>query len=185
MSVTLEGEGQETMGEEAENHGLRARQEKFCQEYLKDFNATQAALRSAYSEDSARQIGSENLSKPSIASRIAELQAEQLAAAKVTPERIIQELARIAFVNSSDVVEWAPGKKGVRLKPSKDLSPDTLAAVAEVVQVKGNNPRMSVKLHDKTKALELLGRTQKLFTDQVQHSGMLGVQVVDDVPDGK
>lgn len=52
---------------------LTAREEMFCLEFVKDFNATQAALRSRYSKTSARQIGSENLSKPYIKKRIAEI----------------------------------------------------------------------------------------------------------------
>ena len=45
---------------------LTIKQQLFIKEYLKDFNATQAAIRAGYSEDSARQTGSENLSKPDI-----------------------------------------------------------------------------------------------------------------------
>jgi len=56
---------------------LEPKQESFCAEYMIDLNATQAAIRAGYSKNSARQIGSENLSKPAIADRIAALQAER------------------------------------------------------------------------------------------------------------
>jgi phage terminase small subunit len=48
------------------------KQELFVQEYLVDLNATQAAIRAGYSEETARQIGSENLSKPDIQEAIAQ-----------------------------------------------------------------------------------------------------------------
>jgi phage terminase small subunit len=43
---------------------LTAKQRRFVQEYLIDLNATQAAIRAGYSKNSARQVGTENLSKP-------------------------------------------------------------------------------------------------------------------------
>jgi len=52
---------------------LTAKQKQFCLEYLKDFNGTQSAIRAGYSEDSAQQIGSENLLKLVIKERIQEL----------------------------------------------------------------------------------------------------------------
>ena len=52
---------------------LNDRQVRFCEEYLIDLNATEAAIRAGYSKNTARQMGSENLSKPDIASFIAEL----------------------------------------------------------------------------------------------------------------
>ena len=45
---------------------LTAKQQRFCDEYLIDLNATQAAIRAGYSEASARQMGTQNMSKPSI-----------------------------------------------------------------------------------------------------------------------
>lgn len=58
--------------------GLTDKQERFCQEYLIDLNGTQAAIRSGYSEDTAKVIASENLTKPYIKERIKTLQ-EQIA----------------------------------------------------------------------------------------------------------
>lgn len=55
---------------------LTEKQERFCLEYIKDLNATQAAIRAGYSERSANNIGPTNLVKPSVSARIAELKAE-------------------------------------------------------------------------------------------------------------
>lgn len=58
--------------------GLTDKQERFCQEYLIDLNGTQAAIRAGYSENTAKEIASENLTKPYIKERIKVLQ-EQIA----------------------------------------------------------------------------------------------------------
>ena len=52
---------------------LTEKQELFCLEYIKDLNATQAAIRAGYKKKNARIIGCENLSKPNIKKRIDEL----------------------------------------------------------------------------------------------------------------
>ncbi len=56
---------------------LNAKQERFCEEYLIDLNATQAAIRAGYSEKTAKEIGCENLTKPNIASYVATLKQER------------------------------------------------------------------------------------------------------------
>lgn len=56
---------------------LTDKQEMFCREYLIDLNATQAAIRAGYSAKTANRTASENLSKPDIQSRIAELKAQR------------------------------------------------------------------------------------------------------------
>lgn len=53
---------------------LNDKQKKFCNEYLIDLNATQAAIRAGYSEKTARSIANENLTKPDIQKYIQELQ---------------------------------------------------------------------------------------------------------------
>ena len=83
---------------------LNDRQVRFCEEYLIDLNAMQSAIRAGYSEKTAKQMGSENLSKPDIANYIAELKAKRsekttidaawvLNAAKKVHDRCMQEEA--------------------------------------------------------------------------------------------
>jgi phage terminase small subunit len=55
---------------------LTEKQKRFCQEYISDLNATQAAIRAGYSEKTAKVIGCENLTKPNIQIEISKLQAE-------------------------------------------------------------------------------------------------------------
>jgi len=77
------------------DQSLTAKQEQFCLEYMVDLNATQAAIRSGYSKDTAQQIGSENLSKPLIAEKIAQLRAERSERVQIDADYVIENLAEI------------------------------------------------------------------------------------------
>lgn len=77
---------------------LTAKQSRFVEEYLKDMNATQAAIRSGYSEKTARSIGQENLTKPAIAAAIqkagAAISEEALVTTKMVVEGLLTEARR-------------------------------------------------------------------------------------------
>lgn len=106
--------------------------------------------------------------------RVAELAAKAAAANEVTVERVVRELARIAFGNKRAVMKWGPS--GVELKDSDALSEDEAAQVAEVKQLTNAvGGSLSLKTHDKVKALELLGRHVGMFKDRVEVSGPGGV----------
>lgn len=158
------------------------KQERFCEEYLVDLNATQAAIRAGYSPQTASDIGSENLRKPQIRARIDRALAVQSKRTGVTADRVVRELAKVAFANSQDVVNYDDATV------KADAARDDTAAIASV-RVKtiptkdGDGVEREVKMHDKLKALELLGRRLGLFTDNVNLSGEGVVQIVDDVPD--
>ncbi len=145
-------------------------------------SVTQAAIRAGYSPAAASDIGSENLRKPQIRARIDKSLAAQSSRTGVTADRVVRELARVAFANSQDVVNY----DDATVKP--DAVRDDTAAVASV-RVKtiptkdGPGVEREVKMHDKLKALELLGKRLGLFTDNVNLSGEGVVQIVDDVPD--
>ncbi|MBE6723145.1 MAG: terminase small subunit [Ruminococcaceae bacterium] len=157
------------------------KQKRFCEEYLIDLNATQAAVRAGYSTSTAGAIGAENLKKPQIRACIDKALAEQSKRTGVTADRVVRELAKVAFVNSADVVDF----NSATVKP--DASKDNTAAIASV-RVKtiptkdGDGVEREIKLADKLKALELLGKRYGLFTDNVNVSGEGVVQIVDDIP---
>ena len=157
------------------------KQKRFCEEYLIDLNATQAAIRAGYSPKTAGAIGAENLEKPQIRACIDKALAEQSKRTGVTADRVVRELAKVAFVNSQDVVNY----DDATVRP--DATRDDTAAVASV-RVKtiptkdGPGVEREVKMHDKLKALELLGKRLRLFTDNVNLSGEGVVQIVDDIP---
>lgn len=74
---------------------LTPKQQAFCEEYLIDLNATQAAIRAGYSEKTASEMGYENLSKPHIAEVIAELQSKRSAKTAISAEWVIERLQRV------------------------------------------------------------------------------------------
>ncbi len=91
------------------NGQLTAKQKMFCEEYLLDFNATQAAIRAGYSKRSAASMGEENMRKHQIAKRIHHLLVLRNMKTRIKAERVVQELAKIAFakdgVKTSDRIK--------------------------------------------------------------------------------
>ena len=151
---------------------LTPKQSRFVSEYLVDLNATRAAIRAGYSARRAAEQGSENLAKPQIAEAIAVQQKAREARTGVTADRVIRELARIAFGNMRAVMRW--GADGVSLRESSELTDDEAALVSEVAEtVSAAGGGLKLKTHDKVKALELLGKHLGMFVDKVEHSGAI------------
>ena len=74
---------------------LTAKQQAFCEEYLIDLNATQAAIRAGYSEDTAKEIGYENLTKPHIAEAVQMAQAARSEETGTTAAWVLEELKKV------------------------------------------------------------------------------------------
>jgi phage terminase small subunit len=81
---------------------LTAKQDRFCQEYMIDFNATKAAIRSGYSKNSAMQIGDQNLKKPNIVARLNELKSKASKHLEITHQDVLNQLKTWA---ESDITE--------------------------------------------------------------------------------
>ncbi|WP_102400194.1 terminase small subunit [Haloimpatiens massiliensis] len=145
---------------------LTPKQQRFVEEYLIDLNATQAAIRAGYSPKTAKDIGCENLAKPNIRACIDKAMAERSKRTGINADRVLQELARIGFVNPKDVINF--NKASVE----SNASEDDLAAI-QSVKVKmmqsenGDMVEREVRLNDKLKALELMGKHLGMFKDNV------------------
>jgi phage terminase small subunit len=74
---------------------LTARQERFCREYIIDLNAAQAAIRAGYSEKTAKNIGCENLTKPDINLRIAQLSEKRSKQTQIDAAWVLQAAKNI------------------------------------------------------------------------------------------
>lgn len=143
---------------------LTAKQQRFCDEYLIDLNATQAAIRAGYSKKTAKQIGQENLTKPDLAEYIENRMAEKeevLIAKQDEVMKYLTSVMRREYCESvvvtlseekSDYVECADGK--MRKQTIKIERP-------EIVKI-------PARLADANKAAELLGKAYMLFTDKIQ-----------------
>ena len=145
---------------------MTERQKKFCEEYLIDLNATQAAIRAGYSPKSASVTGAKLLTNAKVRARIDTAMAEQSKRTGVTADRVVREIARIAFVNPTDVVNT--DKATVLPGASKD---DTAAIASVKVKTSttdsGKSVEREIRFHDKNKALELLGRHLGMFNDKL------------------
>ena len=153
---------------------LTPKQQRFVGEYLKDLNATQAAIRAGYSSSSAAEIGYENLRKPQIATAISEAFKARAERTRVEGDRVVLELARIGFSDLREIASW--GEDGFAYKASDELTDEAAAAIAGIVETAtrtrdGRERRTrTVKLHSKLRALELLGRHLGIFTDRINMS---------------
>ena len=146
-----------------ENKELTDKQEQFCLEYLTDLNATQAAIRAGYSENTANEQGSRLLAKVNVQKRIAKLQAERAERLQIQQDDILRELASIAFASPAhymDVVQ-DDGTSRILVKPTAEWTEQQKAAVTSIK----NTPNgIEIRLSDKVKALELLGKHLGMFT---------------------
>ncbi|WP_310731021.1 terminase small subunit, partial [Burkholderia multivorans] len=104
---------------------LSAKHQRFVDEYLIDLNATKAAERAGYSKRTAGQIGFELLKKPEIAEAISEAMKAREQRTGITQDRVLRELARIAFFDPRKLFD-ADG----RPLPISELDDDTAAAIA-------------------------------------------------------
>ena len=136
---------------------LTPKQRRFIDEYLIDLNATQAAIRAGYSEKTAYSIGLQTLKKLEIQAEIQKRRNRLQSKLEITQERVLQELAAIAFANGADYAKVVNSGllPTVEMIPTEELPPEKLPAIAGI---KANQYGVEVKLHDKVKALELLGK---------------------------
>lgn len=160
-------------GPKLDARGLNPRQARFVDEYLIDLNGTQAAIRSGYSKNTAAEQASDLLRHPKIAAAVAAGQARRSKRTEISQDRVLQELAKIAFVDVRKAVRWGRspigdngiGKYPVELIPSEEIDDDTAAAVAEVSLTETG---IKVKFHDKRAALVDLGKHLGLFVERVK-----------------
>ena len=94
------------------------KQRRFVEEFLIDFNATQAAIRAGYSKKTARVIGPENLSKPAIADAVAEGVKKLSERAMVASDALTHELDLIAMARLFDVLDPCSRHRAGRVAPA-------------------------------------------------------------------
>jgi len=104
---------------------LTDKQQRFIEEYMRDFNATQAAIRAGYQVKAAYAMGAENLRKPLIAEEITKRKQTLAEDAGVFAQRTIRELGRIAYFDPRKLFD----REGNPI-PITELDDDTAAAVA-------------------------------------------------------
>lgn len=129
---------------------LTPKQEKFCAEYIKDGNATQAALRAGYSKKTARAIGCQNLAKPVIIQRIKELTKDADEARTIQVKEALERLTVICRREQTDEI----------------ISP-----------IDGSKVEVKTATKDQLKALELILKLNGMFEKNINLTGDLGINI--------
>ena len=137
---------------------LTPRQAAFVTEYLVDLNAKQAAIRAGYAPGSAADRGWELLHRcPPVMARVKEAIEERERRTQIAADRVLKEIARIAFADIRHYLAEGPDKALV-VRPLAQMSDDDVAALAEIRASGKTKDLRRIKLHDKRAALELLAR---------------------------
>ena len=145
---------------------MTRKQRLFVEEYLIDLNATQAAIRAGYSVKTANEQGAQNLAKFSIQQAISEKMAERSKRTGVNQDRVVMELAKIAFVNAADVID--PESATIREGATSDDTAAIQSVKVKVIPTKeGEGVEREIRLNDKLKALELLGKHLGMWNDKL------------------
>ena len=149
---------------------MTEKQKIFADEYLIDLNATRAykaAYPSVKKEEAAAVNGSKLLRNTKVAVYIQERMQERQRRTEITQDRVLKELAAIAFVKATDYAEVKDGQ--VIIKDTANLDEQQIRAIAGI---KEGRFGVEVKLNNKEQALELLGRHLGMFTDKLEVSGL-------------
>jgi phage terminase small subunit len=158
---------------------LPPKQAEFVKQYLVDLNASAAAMRAGYSAKTADQIAYQLLQKTSVREAIQAAMEERSRRTEITADRVLQELARMAFFDARRLF----ANDGSPL-PVTEMDEDTARAVVGLdVATVGNadigiGQVLKLKLADKKGALELLGRHLGMWKDKTEISGPDGGPIV-------
>lgn len=150
---------------------LTPKQQRFVEEYLIDLNATQAAIRSGYSEKTAQQMGSENLLKPVIAKAIQEAQNKRTEQTQIDAAYVLKRLVEIDQMDVLDIMD-----DQMKIRPVNEWPKVWRQYVVNLENLElsdGEGCFKKIKWPDKVKNLELLGRHVSVgaFKDKIEHSG--------------
>lgn len=143
---------------------MTAKQKIFCDEYLIDLNATQAAIRAGYSEKTAAVIGAENLTKPNIKEYIENRMAEKESALIADQNEVMKYLTAVMRREKSENVV-------VTLLTERSFYAPDDGGTMRKNTVKEEVPRVieiPARLSDSNKAAELLGKAYGLYTERVE-----------------
>jgi phage terminase small subunit len=157
---------------------LTPKHARFVAEYLIDSNATQAAIRCGYRAKSAHVQGARMLRNVKVRAELTRRQAEQAELLGVTADRVVLELARLAFANVQDHVTPKGDPRALHQMPRSVTA--TIASYEIVLKnaTAGDDKIdrvLRVKREDKTPALIALARRFGLLIDKVQVSGIEGL----------
>lgn len=142
---------------------MTAKQKRFCDEYLIDLNATQAAIRSGYSKKTAYSIGVENLKKPELKKYIDERMAEKESQLIADQDEVLKYLTSVMRGESNSEIVVVEGiGEGMSEARAMQKAPDE---------------------RERLKAAELLGKRYGLYTEKVEQQVDMDLNIVVDYGD--
>ena len=147
---------------------LTPKQDLFCNEYLTDFNVTQAAIRAGYSKKTAYSIGWELLRNPEISEEIAKIKEKRIARVAFDADDFFNTLIKYVKSDINDFFDLS--KDGILTLKDLDKIDGTL-----VSEIRENIYGITIKLQDKAKALEMIARHLNLFKED-QEAGADKIQ---------
>ncbi|MFE4201110.1 terminase small subunit [Aneurinibacillus aneurinilyticus] len=145
-----------------ESYELTPKQHIFVQEYLIDLNATQAAIRAGYSPDTAHVQGPRLLGNVRVQQAIESAMQAREKRTGITADKVLEQIAKIAFVDLRDIVTWDEGK--IVIRPSEEIDGTVLAEISETVSESGT-VRKRVKVNDRMRALDMLAKHTGLLDE--------------------
>jgi phage terminase small subunit len=160
------------------------RRERFCREYIRDLNATQAAIRSGYSRRTADRQGPALLSFLGVRARVAFLQRVTINGLELSAETVIRELAKLGLANMDDYM--AVQADGSAVVDLVETTRDQRAAISELTvdeytEGRGDGARevkrVKIKLADKRAALVDLGRHMGIFAEDNNQARPIIIEV--------
>lgn len=143
---------------------LTAKQQRFCDEYLIDLNATQAAIRAGYSEKNARNIASENLAKPNIREYIDNRLAEKEKALIADQNEVLKYLTATMRREKKECIVVTTSEERSMYVPDDNGTMRKQTVKKETPQI----VEIPARLSDANKAAELLGKAYGLYTEKVE-----------------
>ena len=159
---------------------LTDKQRSFCREYLVDLNATQAAIRAGYTKNAAKVTASKLLTKANVQLEIKKLMDERNTRTNITADDVIRQLARIAFMDIKDFVEWGVEERNEIIDRDEDDNPIIEKVQSEFVRLKAAQQidgtlvqsikmtkyGMAVEFPDRMRAMEMLAKHTGVFDDR-------------------
>jgi phage terminase small subunit len=152
---------------------LNPKQKQFCEEYVIDKDVTHAAIRAGYSAKSAHVTGSRLLKNAKVKEYISTLAKKVSDKLEITTERVLDEIASMAFYDVADLVEISDGNEITGLTCPQDIRklPRNIrrAITGWKYDALGN---FIIKLADRSKALDQLARHLSLYNDKIELGGL-------------
>ena len=143
---------------------MTAKQQRFCDEYLIDLNATQAAIRAGYSKKTARAIANENLTKPYIDEYIKKRMEEKEKELIADQDEVMKYLTSVMRREKTESVVVTLNKERSTYVPDENGTMRKQTVKEEIPQI----VEIPAQLRDANKAAELLGRAYGIYTDRVE-----------------